>query len=201
MLKPRPQAFDGAPSANMYGCDLRAEYFELGYELFRDAGTFGATFLAADVFSDDSPLTATLAGKMDMVYTGSFFHLFDHTQQAQVAKRVVQLLAPRAGSLLVGRQVGNVRAGEYVVKGRKGDYSRYRHDAESWRAMWAKVGVETGTRWEVGATMEEWGDWRGSVTQGWITGRRKDGDGGEADGRKDEEGEGARKLGFLVRRL
>ena len=175
----------------MYGSDLRGEYFDLGYELFRDRESFRATFLAADVFSDASPLTE-LAGKMDMVYAGSFFHLFEHAQQVAVAKRCVQLLAPRAGSLLVGRQVGNEQAGEYVVKGRGREYSRFRHNADSWRALWEQVGAETGTRWEVDARMEEWGNWREQVVAGWSCGFTEKG--------QSEDG-GARKLGFAVRRL
>jgi hypothetical protein len=187
----RHQVFDGAPSTNMYGSDLRAEYFDLGYELFRDKDSFRATFLAADVFEEPSPLTE-LAGRLDMVYAGSFFHLFDHAQQLAVAKRCAQLLAPRPGSLLVGRQVGNAAAGEYVVKGRARDYSRFRHDAASWRALWDRVGEETGTRWEVQADMAEWGSWKDTVVAGWVTGVREDG--GSEDG-------GARRLSFAVRRL
>jgi hypothetical protein len=129
---------------------------------------------------------------MDVVYTGSFFHLFGHAQQVAAAKRCVQLLAPRAGSLLVGRQVGNERAGEYVVKGRRGEYSRFRHNADSWRAMWERVGAETGTRWEVDARMEEWGNWREQAVAGWTC--------GFTEKRESEDG-GARKLGFAVRRL
>lgn len=173
----------------MYGSDLRAEYFNLGYELFGDRDSFKATFVAADVFAESSPLTE-LAGRLDMLYAGSFFHLFDHAQQVAVAKRCVQLLAPRAGSMLVGRQVGNEAAGEYVVKGRSGPgYSRFRHNEASWRALWDTVGEETGTKWAVETGMAEWGNWREHVSASW------------ACGLDEKDGDGARKLSFVVRRL
>jgi hypothetical protein len=175
----------------MYGSDLRGEYFDIGYELFRDRETFKATFLAADVFADESPLTR-LAGTLDVIYAGSFFHLFDGARQFAAALRCVQLLAPRAGSLLVGRQVGNERAGEYVVRGRGFEYSRFRHDADSWRELWERVGAETGTRWDVDARMDEWGSWKEHAVAGWTS--------GVTEGGESEDG-GARKLSFAVRRL
>jgi hypothetical protein len=121
-----------------------------------------------------------------MMYTGSFFHLFDRGKQVQVAKRAVQLLQPRAGSLIMGRQVGNDDAGEVVTKGLRGEYTRFRDNEESWRELWDKVGEETGTRWTVETSMEEWGYWREQLGQ-WL---------GKHQGEK-----GARKLSFVVRRL
>jgi len=46
----------------------------LGYELFRDKGTFPARFVTGDIFVPDQ--LAALDGQFDMVHTASFFHLF-----------------------------------------------------------------------------------------------------------------------------
>jgi hypothetical protein len=157
--------FDGAPSAKLYGSDMRPEYFELGYELFQDKDTFKATFISADVFDELSALTG-LAGQIDMIYTGSFFHLFDYERQVQVAKRAVQLLKPQAGSLIIGRHIGSESSGEVISqrpnsgevtsKHPRGKFKRFNHNEESWAALWKKVGEETGTRWKVEATLSQW---------------------------------------------
>ena len=63
-----------------------------------------------------------------------------------VAKRIVKLLKPQRGSLVVGIQVGNERPGE--VPNRSGG-SRYAHSLESWRNFWKEVGDEVGVRFEV----------------------------------------------------
>ncbi|KAF9734977.1 methyltransferase domain-containing protein [Paraphaeosphaeria minitans] len=41
---------DGAPPENIFGCDLRKEYVELGYQLFRDHGRLHGQLLTADIF-------------------------------------------------------------------------------------------------------------------------------------------------------
>lgn len=107
----RRLAADGAPSENLYGSDLRPEFFELGYEFFRDRDTLKSKFIAADIFDPNSALKE-LDGKIDILYAGSFLHLFGYEQQLEVSIRIAKLLKEKPGSLLVGRQVGNVEAGE-----------------------------------------------------------------------------------------
>lgn len=136
------------PSENTYGSDLRQEFIDLGYELFKDKGKLKTTFLAANVFDDDSPLTH-IYGQMSIVYTGSFFHLFNYEEQFAAAKRVVQLLTPAKGAMIVGRQVGNANAGEYTAEGFPGERDRIRHNPKSWTAFWNEVGEATGTKWKV----------------------------------------------------
>jgi len=86
---------DGAPSANTYGSDPYGGLIDVGYDLFRDMDRLKATFMAADVFDDASPLVTQLAEKMVIIYKGAFFHLFGIKEQEKIAKRVVQLLAPK----------------------------------------------------------------------------------------------------------
>lgn len=148
------QIFKGAPPSNLYGSDLRPEFFSVGFDLFLDRSTIKATFIASDIFDDTSALFQQLPGKLDIINAASFFHLFDWDRQVNVAKQVVKLLRPVPGSLLVGRHSGNVRPGE-----REGSEIRgviYRHDAGSWKRLWEQVGRETGTEWEVDVTEERW---------------------------------------------
>jgi len=177
---------DGVPSENCYGSDLRPEFIELGYELFKDREKLKATFLPADIFDDESPLTQ-IYSQMSIVYTGSFFHLFDRNEQIDVAKRVVQLLKPEPGSMVIGRQVGNINPREYSRSGYAGEKGRFRHDPKSWQDLWDKVGETTGTKWEVEAELDPFGVGFGEMTEKKLTERR-----GE---------EGARRLKFVVRRV
>ena len=117
---------DGVDSKKCYGADLRLDFLELGYELFRDKGTLETEFIAADIFDPDSALRK-FDGRLDIIGASSFFHLFDWNQQKAVAIRVVRLLKPEANSLLLGRQVGNVNPGELMS--RVGQVRRFRHDA------------------------------------------------------------------------
>jgi len=71
-----------------------------------------------------------------------------------MAKRVVELLKPEAGSMLLGRQVGNINPGEYKRAGFDGERKKWRHDLRTWKEMWELVGKETDTKWDVHAEME-----------------------------------------------
>lgn len=147
----RQLVFDGAPSSNTYGSDLWGDFFEVGYKLFNDKDRLQTTFIAADIFDDGSQLVTELAGKVDIIYTGAFFHLFTLDEQERAAARVVQLLAPKPGSLIVGRQSGGEEAREEERKGNTGGKKYFKHNAQSWKELWKRVGETTGTRWSVEA--------------------------------------------------
>ncbi|MCJ1298531.1 hypothetical protein MMC08_001321 [Hypocenomyce scalaris] len=154
---------DGAPAENLWGADLRAEFINLGYDLFLDKETLKTTFLTADIFDPESALKQ-LDGQIDIVYTGSFFHLFVWDDQVKVAKRVARLLKPRKGSLVLGRQVGTVKPGEYPHRTNPTGVM-WRHDGASFASMWKEVGEATGTKWDVNATLDERSGFAGK-TQG-----------------------------------
>ncbi|KAK3322624.1 hypothetical protein B0H66DRAFT_554854 [Apodospora peruviana] len=146
----RQLVFDGAPSANTYGVDLYGGFFAVGYKLFADRDRLQTTFIAADIFDELSPLATTqLAGQIDIVYVGAVFHLFSLQEQEMMAVRLVQLLAPRAGSLIIGRQSGSEEAGEFSRAGDKNGKSHFRHNPQSWRELWDRVGERTGSKWHV----------------------------------------------------
>ncbi|KAF2269864.1 hypothetical protein CC78DRAFT_453044 [Lojkania enalia] len=148
----RKLVYDGAPSENTYGSDLSKEFMDIGYELFLDKPTLKTTFIAADALNPDSDLKQ-LNGKIDIINTASFFHLFEWDDQVKVAKMVVNLLKPKPGGMLVGRQIGNVDPGH--VPSSNSEKQRFRQNPESWAKLWKQVGDETGTSWEVHAKLDD----------------------------------------------
>ena len=138
---------DGVDSSKCYGSDLRLDFIELGYDLFRDKSTLKSEFIAADIFDTDSPLKE-LDGKVDIIGASSFFHLFGLEDQKIVARRVAKLMRPQKGTLLIGRQVGNETPQERPrSSGQTG--SRYSHNVQSWRQFWNEIGDEIGAAFEV----------------------------------------------------
>ncbi|KUJ13956.1 uncharacterized protein LY89DRAFT_709008 [Mollisia scopiformis] len=156
---------DGAPSEKLYGSDLRPEFFELGYEFFGDRDKLQSKFIAADIFDPDSGLKE-LEGKIDILYAGSFLHLFGYEKQLEVCIRIAGLLREKEGSLLVGRQVGHVNAGERTHRTNPDQRiedkqkltqanSRFRQSEGSFTKMWETVGEKTGSKWKVNVKVEE----------------------------------------------
>lgn len=144
---------DGAPSENIYGCDLREDYIKLGYKLFRDQDTLRTKFLTANIFDATSALT-DLQGQFDMVYAGSFFHLWGYEDQVRASKSVALLLRPQKGSTIYGRQVGSVNAGTHNHRTNPTG-TMYRHNVESLKRMWCDIGDNLGVSFAVEARLEE----------------------------------------------
>jgi phospholipid N-methyltransferase len=150
----RQLVHDGAPSENMYGSDLRKDFMDIGYDLFLDTNTLKSNFIASDVFDDDSELVKQLSGTINMIYTGSFFHLFGYEEQVKVAKRSLQLLKRQKDGLIIGRQVGNVESGVFTQAGYNAEVERFRHNEESWKKMWTEVSEATGIMVDVQVTLD-----------------------------------------------
>jgi len=158
------------PSEQLYGSDLRSEFFALGYELFKDREILRSKFLVGDVFDSNSDLKQ-LDGQISIIYAASFLHLFDYEQQVHVCERFVKLLKPEAGSVILGRQVGHVDAGLRSHRTNPGE-KMFRHNVESFDKMWKEISMKTGTEWKVEAELsKEWQgagkqqvqDWKGDV--------------------------------------
>ena len=142
---------DGVDSSKCHGSDLRLNFIDLGYELFRDKETLKSRFFEGDIFDADSALKE-MHGIVDIICASSFFHLFNWDEQKQAAVQTAKLMKPQAGSLLIGRQVGSSEPGEKGRSGGKG--TRYRHDLETWRKMWKEVGDEVGVEFQVDGTFK-----------------------------------------------
>lgn len=138
---------DGVPDAEgvLFATDLNGGLWHVGGELFRDQGRLKARFIEGDLFEDGA--LGELDGGVDFVYAGAFFHLFGLEEQVKAVRRVVKLLR-KGGGAVVGRQSGGKGEDVGEVEGPRGR-SWFRHDLESWRGVWERVGRETGTRWRV----------------------------------------------------
>lgn len=134
----------------MWGAELKGDLLELGYELFRDRETLHAHFIEADIFDAEGPLKQ-LEGKMDFVQIGHFLHLFDLEGQTKASERIVALMKPEKGVLILGQQLGSLEAGP--IDSRSGS-KMYKHNIESFEKMWKEVGKKTGSEWKVSASMD-----------------------------------------------
>jgi hypothetical protein len=143
----RKLVHDGAPSENLWGAELKGAFLEVGYELFLDKETLKAHFMEADIFDAEGPLKQ-LEGKMDFIQIGLFLHLFDLEGQAKACERIVSLMKPEKGSLIVGQQIGSLEPGPMVIGSKM-----YKHNVESFEKMWKEVGERTGTEWKVTANI------------------------------------------------
>lgn len=142
---------DGAPSENIYGCDIHNEFIELGYKLFNDRDKLRTKFVVADIFDSSSSLT-DLRGQMDMIYTGYFFHLWGLQKQREASKAVALLLRPQAGSMILGRQMASAEACEKISTP---GGTMYRHNVESFKNLWKEIGEEIGVDFVVEARLED----------------------------------------------
>jgi len=144
-----PYAHDGAPTENLYGCDLHSEFLDIGYKLFKDSSILPSkAFFPADLFAQNSPDLKALEGQLDIIWAASFLHLFPWPTQVQAVKHIITLLKPTPGSLVVGKQLGHATAGEFAHAGAP-QKSMYRHDEHSFKKLWEQVGQETETEWDV----------------------------------------------------
>ncbi|CAO2657113.1 Nn.00g032390.m01.CDS01 [Neocucurbitaria sp. VM-36] len=139
----------GAPAENITGCDLQAGFIEMGYKLFKDQGKLQSKFLVADIFDSNSEL-AKMGGQFDIVYAGSFFHLWGLEDQRKVSKAVANLLRPETGSMILGRQIGAVDAAEQI----SATGTMYRHNVESFKKLWKEIGDDLGVTFSVEATLQ-----------------------------------------------
>ncbi|KAJ5675616.1 hypothetical protein N7462_008513 [Penicillium macrosclerotiorum] len=150
----RQLSFEGVPSENLYAADLRRDFYDIGFDLFKDRDHLKSEFIEADIFDTNSDLVKQLTGKMDIVNAASLFHLFDWSQQVAAVKQAITLLRPEPGSLLIGRQAG--RRDPIHSDGNGAALLRYRHDATTWQKLWKEVERDTGTKWDVQAWEESW---------------------------------------------
>lgn len=75
-------------------------------------------------------------------------------KQIEAIKRVITLLCPVSGSLLIGRQVGQ---NDPQDPDNKMNYPTYfRHYPATWKGMWEQIEQETGMRWQVESLKESW---------------------------------------------
>jgi hypothetical protein len=113
----RKLVYDGAPSKNLHGIEIVEDFVKLGYELFQDKESLRSEFLVANIMQPTSvSIYKHIQGETDIIYASSFFHLFMLEEQFELAMKVVRILRPREGSMILGRQLGSVRPGIYPLR-------------------------------------------------------------------------------------
>ncbi len=100
---------------------------------------------------------------MDMIYLGSFLHLFSRVQQRQIVAKLVQLLRPGPGALVFGRNLGAEKGGEYRMEALGWDL--YRHSEKTIKELWEG---EAGGNWNIKSSLSRYesGAWN-SDRRGW----------------------------------
>lgn len=171
----RKLVYDGASSENIIGVDTESRFIELGYELFRDHDKIQAKFCVGDVFADD--FLSDWWGKVDIIFIGSFLHLFGFEQQTIIVKQLVKLLRNRNNSLVFGRHMAMEKGG--TLRTNACGWSLYHHSAETIRQLWDTASEG---EWEVSSKLVEyrsegWDNgvkWQGSdeVKQQYFSARR-----------------------------
>ncbi|KAI1325180.1 hypothetical protein F5Y16DRAFT_276124 [Xylariaceae sp. FL0255] len=148
----RRLAFEGVDTTRLYGTDLHDEWFDLGYDLFRDRETMKATFVAGDMLLPDdeyasSQLAKTLNGKITIAHAANFFHLFTLDAQLVICERIARFFRNQSDTkqpaVLFGTHVGTATAGEVRTRSLRS----YAHDQKTFQSLWDEVGRRTGTRW------------------------------------------------------
>ncbi|KAB8227340.1 uncharacterized protein BDW43DRAFT_324032 [Aspergillus alliaceus] len=147
--------YQGAPSENLVGLDLRQDFINLGYELFNDRSTFKARFLTQDFFAD-TPAILDLLGKVDIINAGYFLHSWDWDGQLQCSKRMIQLMSPSPGAIMTGIQFGSHATGLWSTTPSGVEAGPiFLHDNDTLKTLWDQAAQETQTSWDVQITVEE----------------------------------------------
>ncbi|KAL8626377.1 hypothetical protein Q9189_007930 [Teloschistes chrysophthalmus] len=176
----RKLAVDGAPFENLYGLDIEEAFIKISYEVLLDRDSLKSQFVVADMLlaadqksdmdrpesctgnASKSPITplvplSSLEKQISIIAANSIFHLYNYSDQLKLAKRMVRLLSPQPGFMILGRHIGSSVPGEYP--GMNDDGTRYAHDVASFQRFWDRVAEEVGDgcRFRVEGTMDEEG--------------------------------------------
>jgi SAM-dependent methyltransferase len=145
----------GVPTTNLYGLDISDDFIELGFELFKDKATLQPQFITADLLASPA-IPPQLDGNLNIIFAGSFFHLFGWDDQLTLSKRAVAMLKAEAGSMIFGHQIGQIQARESLVPDVPSGKIFF-HDPDSFKKMWQIVGEKTRTKWKVQVESTEQG--------------------------------------------
>ncbi|OGM47643.1 hypothetical protein ABOM_004312 [Aspergillus bombycis] len=146
----RRLVYDGVPGQNLIGLDLYGGFVDLGFELFRDKQSLGASFLIQSFFHDTVPLQQ-LMGQISVINSGYFMHLWDWDAQIRIGRRMMELL-PTAGGLVTGVHFGSQRSGRWVPDGGN---EMFLHDKDTLTAMWTEIGEVSGVQLNIEAIVQE----------------------------------------------
>jgi SAM-dependent methyltransferase len=143
----RKLVYDGAPVDSVYGTDLREDYFEHGYELFKDEAIIPHDhFIKADILDTESLNLKFLERKLDVINSTHVIHIFTYEDQILFLKRMIGMLKDEKGTMIIGRMTGNDESGYHLPQGgaaarvtTKSGSGIWEHNVESFRELWEKV--------------------------------------------------------------
>ncbi|KAE8376141.1 hypothetical protein BDV26DRAFT_294371 [Aspergillus bertholletiae] len=146
----RRLVYDGAPGQNLIGLDIYGGFVDLGFELFQDRASLGASFLIQSFF-DDTTLLRRVMGKVSVINSGYFMHLWDWDGQIRIGQRMMELL-PTGGGLVTGVHFGSKRSGRWVPDG---GTEMFLHDKDTLTTMWTQIGKMAGVRLNIEAIVQD----------------------------------------------
>jgi hypothetical protein len=97
--------------------------------------------ICGDILDPNCRLLVEMKGQLNIIYISLFIHVFDWDQQIIVAKHMLQLLAAKPGSMIVGRVMAT--RNQEVMAATKARMPYYFHDMTSWERLWDQVRMET----------------------------------------------------------
>ncbi|EMD41446.1 hypothetical protein CERSUDRAFT_90010 [Gelatoporia subvermispora B] len=149
---------DGFPVSQVVTSDIRSEFWEVGHALFRSTPeTFPVPFLPGNAFDQDflkrvapsyePPSTPApdlhsltsltpLLGHVSAIHASAFIHLFNETQQYQIAESLAGLLSPEPGSFIFGWHVASQERGVLPDSALRRGGTMFCHSPESWAELW-----------------------------------------------------------------
>lgn len=152
----RQLIFDGASSENLYGTDLYGNFFDIGYDLFRDKTSIKTTFIIADIFLNQNLIPERINGTLDIVWTSNVLHLFSWDKQIAALTMMLKLLTESSDPLIAGRFMGHAISGVHKFGFGGKEESQYRHNGESFKKLFQTACDELGQVWEVDVEAPEW---------------------------------------------
>jgi hypothetical protein len=132
-------------------CRFGLDFINLGCDLFRTRSSLKSRFFASNLLDSNSDTVAELTGKVDIIFASLFFHIFSWNQQITIAKHALQMLTPKPGSMIVGRNAAYVKRTTPPLP-EESTTKSFHYDLASWNLLWDVVQKETGMRFR----METW---------------------------------------------
>jgi hypothetical protein len=142
---------EGVPIDNIYSLEKEQGFLDASFDFFGDRDRPPAHFILGNLLDKNSPDIQALEGTVDIIHISMVLHIWDWEGQIQVCQRLIKLLKPEKGVLIVGRLVGRLEP--CVWLGPHGR-SMYKHNPDSFEKLWKELGELTGTQWVVRAFLQ-----------------------------------------------
>ena len=143
---------DGAPAENLFGLEKEGAFLDIGFEFFGDRDKLsGVKFMRGDLLDRDNEEMKSLARTFGIIQLGMVLHIWDWEGQVRACERAVELLRDEKGVMVVGQSVGSLKGKAVPARGKE----IFKHDPDTFAAMWEEVGKRTDTNWRVRAVLVE----------------------------------------------